>query len=240
MNAAPPETGPAGPSSLPAPAPERAALTLKQQAVYDMKVAGKTRKEIAHILGISEPVVSKTLQSAYRKLGLTRRQRPGRVDSTEFTNPEVAAAAIEAAADPSAPSLTEAINRVNAQLKAAGLPDKVSERLIRRLRVKYADAVTSTRELKTNEILQMLGQKIDLAAFYLDDKVMAEASARDLMLGAGVLIEKRNLLRGEPTQILSDKERKTIHELMPELLAEAKRRGLTVDGQVTGKTSEPA
>lgn len=236
MDAAPPaQPLPAGSSSFsPVVVPAGAALTLKQQAVYDMKVDGKSRREIAHILGISEPVVSKTLQAARKKLGLVK-QRLVAPQGIEYKNPEIAAAAIEAASDPSAPSLTEAINRVNATLKASGLPDKVSERLIRRLRVKYADAITATRELKTNEILQMLGNKIDLAAFYLDDKVMAEASARDIMLGLGVLIEKRNLLRGEPTQIISDHERKKLHELLPALIAESQRRGITVDGQVTAK-----
>ena len=236
-DAAPPaQPLPAGSSSLsPVVVPAGAALTLKQQAIYDLKVAGKTMNEIAHILGISTPVVNKTLGVCYRKLGLSKRQRPEITTGIEHRNPEIAAAAIQAAADPSAPSLTEAINRVNAQLKAAGLPDKVSERLIRRLRVKYADAITATRELKTNEILQMLGNKIDLAAYYLDDKVMAEASARDIMLGLGVLIEKRNLLKGEATAIISHHERKHLHELMPLLIAEGQRRGITVEGHVTAK-----
>lgn len=200
-----------------------------------MKVEGKTRAEIAHILGISQPVVSKTLQACYKKLGLRKSDRPINTTGAEFRAPELAAAAIEAAADPISQSMNAAIERVNEQLKAAGLPGKVTEAMVRRLRVKYANAVTATKELRTNEILQMIGEKIDLAAVYLDDKVFAEASARDLMLGLGVLIEKRNLLRGEPTQIISDHERSKLHELMPLLLHEAKRRSLTIDGQVTGK-----
>lgn len=206
---------------------------MKQQAVYDMKVAGKTLAEIAHILGISRPVVSKTLQACYKKLGITRK---GRLDLTlhgqEHSNPEVVAAVLDAG--------TEPLQKLKDAFKAAGLPVPASEALLKRIRHKYFGVTHAVKALKTNEIVGMIEEKLDMIRFYLDDKVMAEASARDLMLGAGVLIEKRNLLRGEPTQILSDKERKTIHELMPELLAEAKRRGLTVDGQVTGKTSEPA
>ena len=85
----------------------------------------------------------------------------------------------------------------------------------------------------------MCEEKLHMIRHYMDDKTMAEASARDLGLIAGVLIEKRQLLRGEPTQIISDHERRKIHELMPELVAEAKRRGLTVDGQVLEKTVSP-
>lgn len=208
---------------------------MKQQTTYDLKVAGKTRREIAHILGISEPVVSKTLGVCYKKLGLRKKDRPNLHAGAEHKYPEVAAAAIDAAADPTAFTMKEAIERVNEQLKAAGLPAKVSDALVRRLRVKYANAVMATKELRTTEILEMLGKKIDLAAFYLDDKVMAEASARDIMLGLGVLIEKRNLLRGEPTAIVSDHERKKLHELLPLMIAEAQRRGLTVEGEVTAR-----
>jgi hypothetical protein len=52
------------------------------------------------------------------------------------------------------------------------------------------------------------------------------------------MIEKRQLLRGEPTQIISDAERKKLHELLPLAIAEAQRRGLTLDGQVTERIIE--
>lgn len=214
-------------------------LTAKQQLAYDLRMQGKKRAEAASLMGISKPVYSKTLQAAYRKLGI-RHRSGGQSVGVEIYKPEVAAAAIEAAADPMANTQKEAIERVNAQLKAAGVPDRVSDALLRRLRVKYANAVHASRELRTNEILEMLGKKIDLAAFFLDDKVMAEASARDIMLGLGVMIEKRNLLRGEPTSIISDHERKKLHELLPALLAEGMRRGITVDGQVTETKIEPS
>jgi hypothetical protein len=220
-------------------------LTAKQQTIYDLSRPvseggqGKKRHEVAAIMGISVPVVSKTLHAVYRKLGFQKRPgyqpRPG----IEMREPEVAAAAIEAAADPWARSMNQAIEKANEQLKLAGLPEKVNVALVKRLRVKYANAVYAAKDLRTKEILEMLGRKIDLAAFYLDDKVMAEAPARDIMLGMTALIEKRNLLRGEPTQIISDHERAKIHELVPKLLEEARRRGLTVDGTVTEKVVEP-
>lgn len=237
--AQPPSDGPSSSSIAEHGAAPAVPLTAKQQLAFDLRQAGKKRAEAASLMGISKPVYSKTLQAAYRKLGWKKGHENSNV--AEVKKPEVAAAAIEAAADPAAETQKAAIERVNAQLKAAGVPDRVSDALLRRLRVKYANAVTATRELRTNEILEMLGKKIDLAAFYLDDKVMAEASARDIMLGIGVLVEKRNLLRGEPTAIISDHERKKLHELLPALLEEGRRRAaLTVEGQVTEKTIGPA
>ncbi len=149
----------------------------------------------------------------------------------EVTDPEKAAAVIDAITEPPGTyeNLTEAF-------KAAGLPKVVSDSVIRRIRVKYFGAVTEARALKTAELLKMLGEKLHLALGYVDDKVLAEASARDLMLGVGILTEKRQLLMGEPTQIISDHERKKLHELLPAFIEEARRRGVTVEGTVTAKT----
>jgi DNA-binding CsgD family transcriptional regulator len=240
-------TPPSDPPEQAAPARPVKALTEKQQAVWDLTRSlgeggqGKTRREAAAILGISEPVVAKYLGVCYRKLGL----KPDPVEqaqkrAVESRDPVTAVAAIAAASDPWERKRTAAIDRVNEMLKAEGMPAKVSAALVRRLQVKYAGTVYAARELRTNEILEMMGKKIDLCAFYLDDKVLAEASARDIMLGMTALVEKRQLLRGEPTAIVSDAERAKLHELLPRVIAEARRRGLTLEGEVTGKTLEPS
>jgi hypothetical protein len=116
-------------------------LTAKQQAIYDLKCQGKTIKEIAAIRGVSMPVVNKSLCVTYKKLGLRKHALPDRTTGAEHKSPEVAAAALEAAADPLSDTRKEAIDRVNEQLKAAGVPERVSDSLMRRLRVKYANAV---------------------------------------------------------------------------------------------------
>lgn len=219
-------------------------LTAKQQAVWDLTrpVAegglGKTRAEAAAIVGISAPVVSKYLQACYRKKGIKyERGRPS-VPSTqgvEFKDPEKAAALIDAATEPEAK--LENISRV---FREYGLPPATSLALLRRIRQKYFGVVEATRSLKSGEIVDALNHKIDLALRYMDDHTMSGASFRDLALGTAAMIEKRQLLRGEPTQIISDAERKKIHELAPLLLAEVKRRGLTIEGQITERVVEPA
>jgi|SRR5579864_533887 len=149
----------------------------------------------------------------------------------EHKDPERAAAVIDAITEPPG-----AFDNLAAAFKSAGLPQAVSQAVMRRIRVKYFGAVSEVRALKTAELVKMIGEKLHLALGYMDDKVLAEASARDLGLVAGILAEKRQLLMGEPTQIISDGDRKKLHELLPAFIAEAKRRGVTVDGQVTEKT----
>lgn len=218
-------------------------LTDKQRRIHDMTrpIAeggeGKTSAEIARELGISEPVVCKARGVIYRKLGISVAQssaegkvRGGQMSATENRRPEVAAAALFAATDVIADTQIEALDRINTELKAAGMPDKVSAALLRRLRNKYQGVVHQVRALKTGDIQKILEEKIDLAAFYLDDKVMSEANARDLGLILTAMTEKRQLLRGEPTAIISNLDREKLHALIPSMIAEARRRGVTVDG----------
>lgn len=212
------------------------ALTAKQQAVWDLRRPiseggqGKTTKEISAILGLSPPVISKYLVTVRKKLGLDG-ARYARNAPIEDRAPETAAQAIVAASDPAYQKLREAY-------EAAGLK-AVGEAVIKRLRVKYSGVVTETRNLQRKELSEMLGKKIHLAMSYMDDKVMAEASYRDLALGTAALLEKKQLIDGQPTQIISDHERKKLHELAPVLIAEFQRRGLTIEGKA-GVVVEPA
>lgn len=214
------------------PAPAVPKLTEKQKVIWEMKLAGKKRAEIASALGISEPLVSKTLQTVRKKLGIVK--QPGG-QGLEETNPERFAAVLDAATEPEAK-----LASIRAMFKEFGLPVAASEAVLRRIRQKYFGAVEATRSLKSAEIVDALNNKIDLALRYMDDKTMAEASFRDLALGTSAMIEKRQLLRGEPTQIVSDAERAKLHELAPALMAEMRRRGLTVEGVVTEKVVEPS
>ncbi len=230
-NAAPPPAQPAATSSSSSASGSPAAgaaskhrtfgmkLTPKQQATFDLKEQGKTREEIAGLMGVSINVVRKTLVVCYRKLGIS----PGK-----------------AAADPLAKTQLQAIERMNAELLASGIPEKVSVAMVKRMRVKYAGVVTLRKQQTTQELVKSIEEDIYLISSYIDDKVVSEASLRDLAMAKAALIEKRALLRGEPTQILSDLERRKLNELLPLAIAEAQRRGLTVEGEVTGKSFEPA
>ena len=203
-------------------------LTARQQEIHDLirpvseGGQGKTRNEAAAMLGISANVIGKTVTVINKKLEIKNPAGGGSYRAAEVTDPERAAAMIDVGTDP--------FTKVRDAIKASGFPVAAGEALLRRLRSKFANVTTEVRNLKTQEILEMMGKRIHLALEYMDDKVMAEASFRDLALGTTAMLEKRALLRGEPTQIISDHERKKLHELLPELIAEGKRRGITIEG----------
>ncbi len=219
-------------------------LTAKQQVIWDMKRPvdqggqGKINREIAAATGVSENYIGKAINTIHKKLGIAPRAallEAALNRTVEVVSPEKAAAVVDAATDPEAK-----FKDIRLAMERAGMPGKLGDALLRRLRTKWLDVKEEVKALKTAEILDLLNKKIDLALRYMDDKVAAEASFRDLALGTAAMIEKRQLLRGEPTQIISDGERKKLHELLPALLDEARRRGVTVDGQVVGRSIEPA
>lgn len=225
-------------------------LTPRQQEIYDLVRPipeggqGKTRNEAAAILGISANVINKTVTVVREKLGIKYDpKKAGEMISArrriENIDPEKAAILTDIVTEP---DVRGKLRRISEAIKESGIPERFGRALLRRLETRYLNLKVEVRALKTGEILDMIGQKIHLAGQYLDDHAMAEASARDLMLGMSALVEKRQLLRGEPTQIVSDLERKRLNELLPLLSAEMQRRGITLDGQVTEKIvhAEPA
>lgn len=202
-------------------------LTAKQQAIWDLfrpieqGGQGKKKQDIASILEISVNVVSKTLTVIRKKLGV--KANTSDANLTENKKPAAAAAAIDAMTDP--------YQGIQDAMTASGLPEVTIRALMKRLRVKYQNVVSEVRNLQTGELSEIIGKKIHLLSLYLDDKVASEASARDLAMAMAQLTEKRQLLRGEPTAIVSDHERAQLNELLPFLAAEARRRGVTLDGE---------
>ena len=200
-------------------------LPPQQARIWELKQAGKTNKAIAAAVECSENVVRKQLTTIYRKLGI----KGGRDDlsrsMTEVRRPEQAAALIDAATDPFA-------NIVDA-IRASGLPESTGHALLRRLRAKFHLAGDQIRALKTNDMIQLLSERIALGLQFLDEKAAADASWRDLCTGLSALIEKKNLLEGKPTAVYDYNTKRKLEVMMPEFLAEARRRGITVEGEFT-------
>ena len=84
-------------------------------------------------------------------------------------------------------------------------------------------------ELKTD--VQYLSQRVTIWLLEGDrlERLMSEPKLKDIMVTLGITTEKLLLLEGQPTQIISQQQHQKIDELMPALLLEIKRRGVTVD-----------
>ena len=82
--------------------------------------------------------------------------------------------------------------------------------------------------VSTQYIVQQLEQKIGEALRFLDPDSLKRATAKDLASIISTLVEKRQLLRGEPTAIVSYEQRGQINDALARLMAEAERRGIKV------------
>ena len=125
--------------------------------------------------------------------------------------------------------ITDPLARVEKLLEMADMPKRTAKTIMRRIQTRYNNANRAVKEIRTKDIVIGLEAKIDMALEYMDDTVFAKANLRDLSIALGILIEKRQLLRGEPTQILSTEERKTLDISIPLIVKEAQRRGMIID-----------
>lgn len=139
--------------------------------------------------------------------------------ATEFTKPALAADFLI--------RLTENPERSITQIaKDCGFPQKTADQLERRLSTRYLPVLDEVKKVTTKSLLRKIDKALPLILDRMSDAdLLQNITLRDAAVAAGVLIEKRQLLMGEPTQITSFEERKTIGELGPALLAEIKKRG---------------
>mgnify|MGYP001594163097 CR=1 FL=1 len=201
---------------------ERRRLTAKQQTVYDLRQSGKTFKEVSAIVGRGIQTVVECYRTAERKvLNLkTDENNPKRLPIEERLDPMDAAQAIDRLTDPFA--------KLSAVAQECGLKPELVSAITRRMKTRYLGVTEQMRAIKTHDMIQKIDERIGHALTYIDDYVMADANFRDLAMGVAQLVEKRQLLKGEPTQIVSVDERKTLNQLLPLLIQEAARRGVTI------------
>ena len=136
-------------------------------------------------------------------------------------SPDMLPELLEAGSDPHKSMIAAA--------KACGMDEEVTRRMLDRLKSEFQPVLGEMRKVKTTEILKALEDRAYRALMYMDDYALAKSSAKDLAVIAGIMLEKRALLRGEPTQILSIDDRSNMNELLPALLKEASKRGMFVD-----------
>lgn len=193
------------------------------QKAFDMREAGCTWEEIAATLGVKEETaknyVARIENQAGKKLKEFQNATP------EMTNPAKTAELIDKAmADANfdrAKFLEFAV--------ASGLPLKVANGLAGRIRAQFGAVYKEYKILKGAALAEEIRGKISKMLEYLDDYAMSQMSGKDLALSIAVLIDKVQVLDGKPVAIYDVNVSHKIEVLMPQFMAEAKRRGITLD-----------
>lgn len=211
-------------------------LTAKQRACYEMRMRGASWAEIAAALEISAQTARVHAGIAETK-GMERlpRQHPGRTTQVMAADPEAAGKFAERAAGT---EMIEADGTLNMKVfvevvGAAGVPPKIAMELGRRIRANLGQVSAEWKKMSVAEEIGILTEKRQLLLQNIDQVSVVGMGAKDLALAYGILLDKSQLLGGKPTQIFDFNSRKQLAELMPVMIAEAKRRGITVDGTAT-------
>ncbi len=75
------------------------------------------------------------------------------------------------------------------------------------------------------ELLAMIEDRLEWVLDYLDHHALAKMKGEKLMIAAGILIDKRQLLKGEPTQITKYEDMRKLDEFLESVSKELKARG---------------
>lgn len=168
---------------------------------------------------MARPRKTKTFTPAERRRANSPAEDEGRGDLT----PDMieALAALE--------QINTPVDDILRSCREVGMTRGQSLALVERLAVRKAGYQHEFTRITTRSLITKIEEKIAMVMHYLDEFGIASATPKDLAVIFSLLVEKRQLLLGEPTQILSMQERKHINELIPELVKEAKNRGMTID-----------
>ncbi len=89
-----------------------------------------------------------------------------------------------------------------------------------------SNAVTITKDSLERRVARRLNV---LDRYLTDDKLFALlqlSSLKEIGIYEGIMMDKSLVLKGQPTVIIGNEDRKAMDEVMPRLLVEMKRRGL--------------
>jgi len=105
-------------------------------------------------------------------------------------------------------------------------------------RVARLTKAAETKELSIRELLSMVNQRIAVGMEALDPETIAAMTGRELAILLGILTDKKLLLEGRPTAILSIEDRSSLGRLTKMWLQQAQRRGLQIEETAVDVTGQ--
>lgn len=201
--------------------------TPRAQKAYDLRRQGLGWDEIGAQLGV-KAITARNYAGLCEKSGQDTLKQ-FRHASPEIVNPEKSAELIDGSLGPNGLD-SEKFMELAAQ---AGLPARMAKGLMVRWGHEYSRIGAEGRLLKGKQLADELSGKLGKLVDNLDDYTMANMSGKDLSVAIGILTDKVLLLEGKPSVIYDVNVSHKLEVLMPQFMAEAKRRGLTIDSTAT-------
>ncbi len=126
------------------------------------------------------------------------------------------------------------------KFKAAGIKCGFDSDTMERLIARCQGAVPSAKDrvkLDDVELLAVIDDRLARVFEYLDHHTLSKMDGRNLMVAAGILIDKRQLLNDKPTAITQYSDLRKLDDVMEQVSAELKRRGKLIDVTPTPATA---
>lgn len=140
----------------------------------------------------------------------------------EETDREDVAKAIVIASDPGVTNFAKAA-------REAGLSPAMANKIKAKLDRELLPVKLAVQEVKTSQLLGLTADRAYRILDSISQKDIDDAKLRDKAVAAAILLEKRQLLSGEPTHLIGVQDRRHLGDLTKALMLEAQRRGITID-----------
>lgn len=118
---------------------------------------------------------------------------------------------------------------VMALARACGMNEGTANEIVNRLNMKYQPVIEEVGRVTSDSLVRLIEQKLPMLLSGITESKVADARLNEIGVLFGILTEKRQLLNGEPTHIFTHQERQNMNALIPEMMREAKKRGMVVD-----------
>lgn len=118
---------------------------------------------------------------------------------------------------------------VLALARACGMNERTATDIVNRMNMKYQPVIEEVGRVTSTSLVKLIEEKLPMLLRGITENKVADARLNEIGVIFGILTEKRQLLNGEPTHIFTHEERVNMNALLPEILREAKKRGMIVD-----------
>lgn len=204
----------------------------KRQRIYDLRREGHSWPEVGAAMGLLPETCEEYFRKSVRRGEFEAFPSPDahRSRVMERREPEAAAAVIAGMAAAVVMGDDPKFKRLKEECREVGMKPSLVTSLIKRLQVgNYSPVTAEVKRLVGKDLIEALESKTTLVLNYMDEYSVSTASLKDLSIAASVLIEKQQLLKNQPTQILDVTTRMKVVGLLPAMIREAERRGLSID-----------
>lgn len=211
-------------------------LSPRQREAWKLHVAGSKAPQIAEKLGVSDSRAYELVATTRNKLGIppsgrgrpwkggkrAHRRRAKRHERSTQRELQVATAT------------SPVVETIRDLMLEAGVATEVSQQVVDRLAdldLAGSRVTTKLRDASVKDLTKLVGDRALRIIESVDDDAIADAKLRDRMVSFGILVDKHQLLSGQPTQRMDITDRRKMDEVVKLFMAEARRRGLEVEGE---------